>query len=178
MAGAGKQSSIRAMGIYLILLLVLLRFLIYPLCNGLERQKQILDEQKKSLSLKTRLLNQQQGGAPLASFVGREQLTPYLYEKEQSLTGIQLDIVHRMNVLAREKGGELVRFEMLETIPGRTLSEAPVTLWFSGPPQALMNILRAVESTGKSLDVKGMEITKSPQEYLLTLTLSAYRLER
>lgn len=75
MAGAGKEGSIRAMGIYLIILLALLRFLIYPLYNGLERQKQILDEQKKSLTLKTRLLNQQQGGAPLAAFVGRERLT-------------------------------------------------------------------------------------------------------
>ncbi len=179
MKAAGKQEQIRTVGIYLIIVLALLRFLIYPLYTGLEKQKQLLDEQQKNYSLKLRVLNQQQRGeAQLNPVVEKEELSPCLYEKTQSLTQIQLDIVHRFNVLAKEKGGELVRFEMLETIPRNTLSEAPVTLWFSGQPQTLMNILQAAEKTGKALNVKGMEISKGTKDYLLSLTLSAYRLEK
>jgi hypothetical protein len=179
MTDTEKQEKIRTIGIYLIIILALLRFMIYPLYTGVEKQKQILDEQQKNYSLKVRLLNQQQhGGTPLTPLVEKAELTPYLYEKTQSLTQIQLDVVNRLNVLAKEKGGELVRFEMLETIQRNTLSEAPVTLWFSGQPQVLMNILRVVETSGKTLDVKGMEISKGPKDFLLSLTLSAYRFEK
>jgi len=179
MADKGKQDKIRTVGIYLIIVLALLRFLIYPLYHGLEKQKQVFAGQQESYQLKVRLLNQQQSRrTPITPLVERADLTPYLYENAQSLTQIQLDVVHRLNVLAKEKGGELVRFEMLETIPGKTLSEAPVTLWFSGQPPALMTILRALEKSGKPLDVKSMEISRGPKDYVLSLTLSAYRLEK
>ncbi|SEM73492.1 hypothetical protein SAMN04489760_1407 [Syntrophus gentianae] len=179
MKAAGKQEQIKIVGIYLIIVLALLRFLIYPLYTGLEKQEQLLDELQKNYSLKLRILNmQQRGDAHLSPVVEKGELSPYLYDKTQSLTQVQLDIVHRLNVLAKEKGGALVRFEMLETIPRNTLSEAPVTLWFSGQPQALMNILQAAEKTGKALEIKGMEISKGTKDYLLSLTLSAYRLEK
>ncbi|OPY86680.1 MAG: hypothetical protein A4E72_01619 [Syntrophus sp. PtaU1.Bin208] len=175
----GKQERIRTIGIYLIIVLALLRFLIYPLYTGLEKQKQLLAEQQKNYSLKLRILNmQQRGETPLNPVVEKKELSPYLYEKTQSLTQVQLDIVHRLHALAKEKGGALVRFEMLETIPRNTLSEAPVTLWISGQPKALMDILQAAEKTGKALEIKGMEISKGTKDYLLSLTLSAYRMEK
>lgn len=178
MTDTGRQEKLKTVGIYLILILALLRFLVYPLHGAVAREKRVYDAQQESYRLKVRLLNQQQNGNLRAPVVRKVELTPYLYEKSQSFTQIQLEVVQRMSVLAREKGGELVRFEILETIPGKTLGEAPVTLWFSGQPQALMNILRAAEASKKVLGIKIMEINKGPKDYALSLTLSAYRLER
>jgi len=174
-----RQEKLRTVGIYLILILALLRFLVYPLHGAVEKEKRLYDAQRENYRLKTRLLNQQQqNGNLLSPEVKRTGLAPYLYEKTESLTQIQVDVVQRMSVLAKGKGGELVRFEILETIPEKTLSEAPVTLWFSGQPQALVNILRSVETSEKLLGIKGMEINKGPKDHVLSLTLSAYRLEK
>ncbi len=178
MANPGKQEKIRTAGIYLIIILALLRFLIYPLYNGVERQKRLLADQQENYRLKIQVLNSQRSGAPATPLVEKAEVAPYVYEKTDSLTSIQLDVVNRMSLLAKEKGGELVRFEMLEASAEKTLSEAPVTLWFSGQPKDLMTILHEVETTRKSLGIKTMEISKGAKGPLLSLTLSAYRLEK
>lgn len=178
MANPGKQEKIRTAGIYLIIILALLRFLIYPLYNGVERQKRLLADQQENYRLKIQVLNSQRSGAPATPLVEKAEVAPYVYEKTDSLTSIQLDVVNRMSLLAKEKGGELVRFEMLEASLENILSEAPVTLWFSGQPKDLMAVLQGVETTRKSLGIKTMEISKGAKGPLLSLTLSAYRLEK
>ncbi|ABC77869.1 hypothetical protein [Syntrophus aciditrophicus] len=178
MTDAGKQDKLKIVGIYLIVILALLRFLVYPLYSAVEKEKRVFDAQRESYLLKVRLLNQQQNRKTAPEMVKKEELAPYLYEKSQDFMEIQLGIVHRLNGVAREKGGELVRFEILETIPGKTLSEAPVTLWFSGPPKTLMDILQTVETSKKILGIRNMEMNRGPRDYVLSLTLSAYRLEQ
>jgi len=178
MTDTGKQEKIKTIGIYLIIILALLRFLIYPLYGELEKQKRIIAQQRESYRLKVHILNQERNRNSVSPAVEKADLAPYLYQKTQSLTSIQLEVANRLSVLANEKKVEMARFEMLETIPGKTLSEAPITVLFSGQPEALMNTLKAVETMGKTLGVKNMEINKGPRDYVLSLTLSAYRLEK
>lgn len=177
MTDTGKQDKLRTFGIYLIVILAVLRFWVYPQYSAVEKEKRVLDAQRESYRLKVRLLSRQQNRKAAVQTVKKDLLAPHLYEKSQSLMQIQLDVVHRLNGLAKEKGGELARFEILETIPGKTLSEAPVALWFSGQPKALMDILREVETSEKLLSIRNMELKKGTGDCLLSLTLSAYRME-
>lgn len=177
MAEGERQKNLKAAGIYLIVILALLRFLIYPLTTAVEEQKRVINAQQDHYRLKVRLLNQQQNRNSDVSFVKKADLIPYLYEKPQGILQIQLEVVEKLRGLAREKGAELIRFEIHETLRGKTLNEAPITVAFSGPPQALMNILRTVETNRKLLSIKNMEISKGRRDYELSLTLSAYRLE-
>jgi len=165
MADGERQEKLKVVGIYLIIILALLRFLVYPLYNAVEEQKRVNNAQQDHYRLKVRLLSQQQQNRNTdSSFVTKAELTPYLYEKSHSLLEIQLEVVEKLKALAREKGAGLVRFEIHETLRGKTLSEAPVTVSFSGPPQALMNILRTVETSRKLLGIKNIESTKGRRD--------------
>jgi hypothetical protein len=177
MTTTDNKATLKSIGIYFILLLALLRFLVYPLHNKVETRKKILVEQKASYTQKIRVWKTLCSRAATPP-VQKVALAPYLYEKSSDITSIQLDVVARLSRIAREQGGNMLRFELLEGVPGKSLSEAPLTVWFEGSSQALMEILRGLEETEKNLGVKEMAINKRSDGLVLSLTLSAYRLEQ
>lgn len=177
MTTTDNKATLKNIGIYLILLLALLRFLVYPLHNTMEARKQILVEQKAAYTQKIRVWKRLCSRVATPP-VRKDALAPCLYEKSSDITSIQLDVVARLSRVAREQGGEMMRFELLEGIPGKSLSEAPLTVWFEGSSQTLMEILQGLEATEKTLAIKEMAIDKRSHGFVLSLTLSAYRLER
>jgi hypothetical protein len=56
MTDAGKTDKLKIAGIYLIVILALLRFLVYPLYSAVEKEKRVFDAQRESNLLKVRLL--------------------------------------------------------------------------------------------------------------------------
>lgn len=177
MTTTDNKANLKKIGIYCILILALLRFLIYPLHNTVETRKSILVEQETGYTQKVRLWKTLCNRV-MTPPVQKAELTPYLYEKSSDITSIQLDVVAQLRRIAREQGGQMIRFELLEGISGKSLSEVPLTVWFEGSSQALIEILQGLEATEKTLSIKEMGIDKRSDGFMLSLTLSAYRLEQ
>jgi hypothetical protein len=66
---------------------------------------------------------------------------------------------------------------MLEPIAGKGLSEIPIMVRLKGMPGPFIEILETIEKGEKTLSIRSMEITKSGQDQLLILTISAFRVE-
>lgn len=165
-------------GIYLIVVLGLLRFLIYPLHENLQEKKVLLDERKESYRLKLQIFEKQLKSQKEEKAVDKKELLPYLYDKGVQTSYIQPEVLEKVTRIAEEKGLTILNFEMLEPITGKNLSEIPILVRVRGTPRPFIETLEFVEKSERVLSIRSMEVSRGADDHLFSLTLSAFRLER
>jgi Tfp pilus assembly protein PilO len=176
-----KPGISKAMGFYLILILALVRFMVYPLHDAVAEKKLIFGELSEMHQLRGKQFSRQtqdQANKPLNAPMSKEQIALHLYGKAMSFPSIQADMLRRIMTVAETKRLTVQNFEMLEPVTGKTVSEVPVLIRVSGKPEDLIDVLSTVGSGGKTVLVKSMEWNKSNKEMLLALTLATFRMEK
>lgn len=171
-------------GVYLIVFLSLVRFLVYPLHTSVDEKKRVLAELYESYDAKARLFERQRKEGEQQGPAGKAQLkdaTYWLaraYDKTVRLPLIQADTVESLLKTAEKRGMTVLDFEFLEPAVGQNISEVPVTIRLSGQPGSFLDVLRDVEKNEQTLTVKSLEINRVGTEFRFFVTLSAYRTER
>jgi len=178
MAETPKKMNIRVIGIYLIILLALVRFLIYPLHASLREKKVLLGEWQESYRLKFETFKKQRAYQAEKPIVEKSALFPHLYDKGTPNAYVQSDVLERVTRLAEGKGLTVLNFEMLESVLGKTISEVPVLVRLKGQPGPVLEIIETIEKGEKALSIRSTEIMKSGQDQVFSLTISAFRVEK
>lgn len=173
-----KNIDIKKIGIYLIIILALLRFLIYPLHASLQEKKVLLGERHESYRLKSRVFEKQREDQGEKGAVERSALLPHLYDRGVSYSNIQVEVLGQAQKLAEKNGLAILNFEILEPIVGKGISEPPILIRLKGQPGPFIEILKAIEKGEKALSVRSMEITRSDPDLNFSLTISSFRLEK
>jgi Tfp pilus assembly protein PilO len=176
-----KPLQIKVVGIYVIIILALLRFLIFPLRGTVEEKKVVLGEQQETYNLKYQVFERQRENQGVKTGkepgVEKEVLLPHLYDKGTSNSYIYSEVLEQVSKLAEKKGLAVFSLEMLEPVVGKNLSEIPIMIRLRGQPGPFIELLDAIEKSGKVLSIRSMEITKTGQDQLFSLTISAFRVE-
>jgi Tfp pilus assembly protein PilO len=170
----------KMMGVYVIIILGLIRFILYPLQDSVAKKKIIFNELYETCELKEqhfarRNLDQQK---PLKSRMDKETIAPYLYEKEIPFSSIHAGILEGIIKVAEKKGLVVQNFEMLEPASGKTVSEVPVLLRMSGKPLDMLDVLKTITAKGKIIQIKSLEINNRSGEIAFSMTLVAFRMEK
>lgn len=170
----------KMMGVYVIIILGLIRFILYPLHDSVAKKKIIFNELYETCELKEqhfarRNLDQQK---LFKSRMDKETIAPYFYEKGMPFSSIHADILEGIIKIAEKKGLVVQNFEMQEPASGKTVSEVPVLLRMSGKPLDMLDVLKTITAQGKIIQIKSLEINKSSGEIVLSLTLVAFRMEK
>lgn len=173
-----KNIDIKKIGIYLIIILALLRFLIYPLQAAVQEKKTLLRELYETYQIKSQVQERQKRDQEGKILLGKDALLPYLYDKGILYSNIQSEIIEQIINIAKEKGSTVINFEMLEPGVGKSVSEVPVLVRLKGSASPLLETLETIEKGEKVLSIRSMEIARSGQEGVVSLTLSAFRLEK
>jgi len=176
-----KPIQIKVVGIYVIIILALLRFLIFPLHGTIQEKRAVLGEQQETYNLKYQVFERQRENQGVKT--GRERgvqeevLLPHLYGKGVSNSYIYSDVLEQVTKLAEKKGLTVVSFETLEPVSGKNISEVPILVRLKGQPGPFIEVLDTIEKSGKVLSIRSMEITKVGQDQFFSLTISAFRVE-
>ncbi|MFA4916751.1 MAG: GspMb/PilO family protein [Syntrophales bacterium] len=178
MADLNRQKEIKKIGIYVIVILALIRFVVYPLHASVEERKLMVSEQYESYRLKYQLLEKYRQLQSHSITVDKAVLFPYLYEREIRPSYIQTDVIEKIVKLAEKEDLTVLSFEMLEPVAEKNLSEIPVLIRLKGMPGAFIELLKTMETGEKALSIKSMEISRSGQELIFSLTISAFRTEK
>lgn len=173
-----EQIQIKVIGIYIVVILILLRFLIYPLQAAVQEKKTLLRDLSETYQIKSQVQERQKRDQGEKTLLGKDALLPYLYDKGTLYSNIQSEIIEQIIKIAREKGSTVINFEMLEPGVGKGVSEVPVLVRLKGSPGPLLETLETIEKAEKVLSIRSMEVARSGQEGVVTLTLSAFRLEK
>lgn len=171
--------SLKTLGSYLVVLLVIVRFVILPLHNRLAEKKLLLAERQELLTSKQSQLRKQAAEkvSPRAA-VDREALAQLFYPKDSADTVIQADLIKSLIDTAEKKSLTVVSFEMPEVAREKELSEVGAVLRLRGQPAGLLEMLRAIDHWPKKLRIKSLESARSAADFNINLTVVAYRIER
>ena len=178
MADLNRKKTLRTVGLYILVILALARFLIYPMNAAVAGKKVSLDEQYESYTLKYRLLERQKGDQSGGAKVDKTLLFPHLYEKSINYSRIQTDILEKVIKFAEKKKMILYNFEMPEPAIGKNVSEVPVIVRFQGKPLDFMETLEMLEKDTMILRIKSTEISKIGKDFNYLLTICAFRVEK
>lgn len=177
MANSSTQKNIRVISLYIVVILALIRFLIYPLHGAIAGKKVILSGLGETFKLKSRMIRQQDT-IGVGQSVDKEFISPYVYQKGVGYSYIQADILERVTKLAEARGLTVLNFEMPVTTPGKNISEVPVIVRLQGPQSSFVEIMEMIAKNGKLLIIKSTEINKIGLNFQYSLSLSAFRMER
>jgi len=176
-----KPIQIRVIGIYVIIILALLRFLIFPLHGTIQEKKVVLGEQQETYSLKYQVFERQRESqrekTGIETGVEKDALLPQLYDKGTSNSYIYSEVLEQVTKLAEKKGLAVFSLEMLEPVAGKNISELPMVVRLKGQPGPFIETLDAIKKSEKLLSIRSMEITKTGQDQFFSLTISAFRVE-
>ena len=173
-----EQIQMKMIGIYIIVILILLRFLIYPLHAAIQEKKTLLRDLQETYQIKSQVQARQKRDQGEKTLLGKNALLPHLYDKGMIYSNMQSEIVEQIINIAGKKGLTVINFEMLEPMVGKGVSEVPILVRLKGSFGPFIETLETIEKSEKVLSVRSMEITKSGQDQVFSLTLSAFRLER
>ena len=173
-----KLPSLRAVGPYLLGLLIIIRFFIMPLQTTANQRKLLLAERQElyltEQSLLERRLKQRAEQSPKWD---NEALARLSYPKDAPDPVIQSDLVRRLIELAETNGLTVLNFEFPDVARGKEISEIGVLLRFKGQPRGLVDLLKEIEQFPKPLSVKSVESSKSGADFTVVLSIVAFRLE-
>jgi hypothetical protein len=172
-----KPIQIKVIGIYVIIILALLRFLLFPLQGSIQEKKIVLGEQQETYSLKYQVFERQRENPGEKSGVEKDDLLPQLYDKGTSNSYIYSEVIEQVTKFAEKRGLIVVNFEMLEPVAGKKISEIPILVRLRGQPGPFIEVLDTIKNGEKLLNIRSMEITKTGQDQFFSLTISAFRVE-
>ena len=156
-----KQTMLREIGLYVVILLVILRFLIAPLNTAIAGKKAGLTEQYNSYLLKQRLLARQEVERTAKPATNASAIPSGVYAKGTGVFNIQADLIEAIRSGDEKKGLTVVNYELPEPVIGKNVSEVSVVLKLQGKMLDLIETLRAVENGKRLLMVKAIDINKA-----------------
>ena len=175
----GKKMKI--LGVYLIIILVILKFVLSPLKASIEDKKNLLDQyldayktksmlaQRKRLAGKTNSENESKRS---------EKLLASLYPKETNMSVIQAKTINTIIKGAEDNGLNVINFQLLDTVASGNLSEITALIRLEGMPGAMVNLLKDISRMEMLTNIKDFRIDKRTDKFALALTLATYRIER
>jgi len=173
----GGDHWVKTTGVYVILILAVLRFLVYPLHSAVKDRKALLVSRQEAYALKTRLLEQAKHARDEENVRNTEKIRSGLYPKETRISDIQADVLAFLSQRSEGKGLTVSGFEMPDVVVGKGVSEIPVILKLAGGSKAFVELLKGIRENNKTLVVKAMEISAGSQNTTFLMTVSAFRTE-
>lgn len=179
--GQLKRERLKTAGIYLVIILVVLKFVLIPLSHSVEDKKTLLNEYTETYRTKALIKERQlHTDKTIDESISEEgkRLFDSLYKKDSAAPVIQSEILMSAIKGAEKNEMDILNFELPDTISGKNLSEISVLLRLKGMPKGLIGLLKEIGNMKRPVDIKGLQIDKSRDEFVYTLTLTTYRIER
>lgn len=171
--------GLKTLGLYVLLLLGIIRLVIIPLQNSLAAKKLLTTERQALLRARQAVAQKQrEEGTAQKPLVDREAVARQFYPKDLAATTIQTDLVKALIESAEQKKLTVLNFELPEVAREKELSEIGAVLRLRGTPSGLLELLRAIDDWPKTLRIKSLEANKAGAEFTVALTVTGFRIER
>lgn len=179
MENSERKKELKIIGLYVVIILVVLRIIAYPLYGAVAAKKNTFNEYYDSYVLKYRLIEKSKMEQKNKPVTDKQALAKKFYTKDIRFSNIQADVIESMIKLVEKKGIIVLDFEMLEVAVGKNVSEVPVLIRLEGKTIDFIDILKSIEQGDKALWVKSLEINRAAgQDMRFFLTMTAFRVER
>jgi hypothetical protein len=172
-----KQQKIKVIGLYVIIILVMMRFLLYPLHGAVKSTKNVLADEYENYRVKQQLLMKyRQTGVAKPATDNSPTIAPRLYEKGIPIATIQAEVLEVLLKKAELYRLTVQNYEIPEAGGGNSVGVIPVIIRVKGPAEGIIEFLQAIPKEKKALAVQSMEVRTIGNETRYDLTIAAFRL--
>lgn len=172
-----KQQMVKVIGLNVIIILAVMRFLIYPLHGAIKSTKNLLSDEVENYRVKQQLLvKYQQAGVARPAAVNSPTIVPRLYEKGIPVAMIQAEVLESLLKKADLYRLTVQNYETPETGGGISVGVVPVIIRVQGPTEGFIEFLQAIQREKKALAVQSMEVRTIGDDTRYDLTIAAFRL--
>jgi len=172
-----KQQRIKLIGLYVIIILAVMRFLIYPLHGAIKSTKNLLSDEVENYRVKQQLLMKyRQTGVAKPATGDSQAITPRLYEKGIPVATIQAEVLESILKKAGDCKLTVHNYETPEAAGGTSVGVIPVIVRVQGPAEGFMEFLQSIQKEKKALAVQSMEVRAIGNDTRYDLTIAAFRL--
>jgi len=172
-----KREELRKIGIYIIVALVIINFVMKPLNSKIKQNKEMFSELKQAYLIKKELYEKKLYLVQTPQVSSEPKSLSLLYSKDISYDLIRIKVLKWLIKEAEEKGLTITNFEILEPKRGKDITEINVLLRFKGKIKPFLEYLKMVESHEKLILIKSLELYPSGQEFNINITFSFFRRE-
>lgn len=176
-----KRETLRLILIYIIFILLFLKFGVFPLKESLEEKKKVYLEyaetyfQKKALLEKKKEIIEEVSEKAQENL--KEEIPGYIYPKEADPFEIQLKLAEEIKNIAQNKKLEILGFDLLPLSYGKRLTEISLSFRLKGKPKDAIEFLKILEKREKKIFFKELTISESARQVNLNFTLSVFKSE-
>jgi hypothetical protein len=173
-----KNEWIKITGVYILSILLILKLAIVPLYNSVKSKKAVLNEYKETYKMRVLALERYKsekkdiqpdtGGAALKA----------VYPKDANYTDIQSEILNKIIGAAEKKGMTVLTFELPDIVLAKKLSEVQVLIRIKGTLRMFNDLLKEMDGWDKTIKFKQFETARSGQDFVFTMLLSVFRIEK
>lgn len=173
----GNSNWVKTIGVYVIIILALLRFLVYPLHSSVKDRRALFADQQQTYLLKSRLLQEARQARDSENVKDLDKVRSTLYPRDARFSDIQTEMLEVIMKYAEKNGVNFLGFEMPEVAGSEKISEVPVVVRLSGNARPFIKLLKSIEQNKKNLKVKTMDISVNGGSMNFVLTVNAFRME-
>jgi Tfp pilus assembly protein PilO len=175
-----EKEKLRLLGIYVIVILMVLRFFVVPYSHSLQSKKELLESLVETYQSNTQRISnlENQKKVQQEETLLQIQLDKDFYPKSMPYTIIQVNLLKKLIEKAAKNKLDFVNFELPEVNTGKNVSQIKVVLRLNGEPKDFVNFLGSLNKLNKKTDITSLQITKAMQnKFLYTITFAVYRIE-
>lgn len=173
----GNNNWVKTTGVYIIIILALLRFLVYPLHSAVKDRRAIFADQQETYLLKSRFLQHARQTRDSVTMKEPDKVRSTLYPRDARFADIQTEMLEVIMKYTEKNGVNVLGFEMPEVAGSEKISEVPVVIRLSGNAESFVKLLKSFQENKKALQVKTMDISVSGEGMTFLLTVNAFRME-
>ena len=176
-----NSEKLRIIGIYLIIILSLLIFVISPLSNSLKGKKEVLNEYLEAYETKNvfaqrrRQVNETVNKKSVSE--EEKEFIASLYPKDSLVSEIQIETFKTIRKSVEKNDLDVVNFRFFENVARNDLGEVSIIVNIKGMPKAIIGLLKDINEMKMLTDIKNLQITGSKKQFTVQLTLTNYLIE-
>lgn len=171
---AQKQRAMRKIGLYVVLVLAALRFVVAPLHDSVENKKTLLKESTASLASAKQLLKAYKFAGGEGDPELQEQLSTMIYPAQSNKTALQTDLINEINAMAHTHHLAALGFGLGESGEMAGLKDFSVIVRLQGGLKPAITLFRELQGKKPLIRLRELEIADAGQGYLFIATLSGY----
>lgn len=175
-----EQRTFKVIGLYAVIILALVRFMVYPLNEAGAKKQAIYNDLYETYLLKAQHSARQDPdrGKSVDIRTDKEAIGRSLYEKVKPFSAIQVELLESIIKIAQKNGLTVQNFEMQEPTTGKIISDVPVRIVLTGKPKDQINLLKALLTDERIMVMQSLEMSNSGKDILLAMTIVAFRMEK
>lgn len=175
-----EKEIIKRFLFYVLIVLALVRFLLIPAKDLLTREREVFENYKHKLyqkQLQLAKIQERYNQTEQNLNTSKKIIPDYIYSSEVDPFELQLRILKNILKVIQEKKLELQGFSLPSISYGKTITEIPIELRFSGRPKDVFSLLDYLEKQEKRIYIKDCSISETSRRLFVFMTITVIKSE-